>query len=155
MKRPNLNLVMALKFFDMLNKINKYIVLLAAFIVSSVFGLESVQAEEKGRIFEMRTYYANEGKLDELKARFRNHTVDLFKKHGMKNIGYWVPTENNDNKLVYILAYPSKEAREKSFKGFLNDPNWKAAYKASIKNGRLVKKIESVFLVGTDFSAIK
>ena len=146
---------MALKFFDMLNKINKYIVLLAAFIVSSVFGLESVQAEEKGRIFEMRTYYANKGKLDELKSRFRNHTVDLFKKHGMKNIGYWVPTENNDNKLVYILAYPSKEAREKSFKDFLNDPNWKAAYKASIKNGRLVKKIESVFLVGTDFSAIK
>ena len=146
---------MALKFFDMLNKINKYIVSLAAIIVSSVFGLESVQAEEKGRIFEMRTYYANKGKLDELKSRFRNHTVDLFKKHGMKNIGYWVPTENNDNKLVYILAYPSKEAREKSFKDFLNDPNWKAAYKASIKNGRLVKKIESVFLLGTDFSAIK
>ncbi|MBE86514.1 MAG: NIPSNAP family protein [Verrucomicrobiales bacterium] len=139
----------------MLNKKNKYIVLLAAFFVSSVFGLESVQAEEKSRIFEMRTYYANEGKLEELKARFRDHTVDLFKKHGMINIGYWVPAENKDNKLIYILAYSSKEAREKSWKGFLNDPDWKEAFKASIKNGRLVKKIENDFLKGTDFSAIK
>ena len=139
----------------MLNKKNKYIVLLAAFVVSSVFGLESVQAEEKNRVFEMRTYYANEGKLEELKARFRDHTVDLFKKHGMINIGYWVPAENKDNKLIYILAYSSKEAREKSWKGFLNDPDWKEAFKASIKNGRLVKKIENDFLKGTDFSAIK
>lgn len=139
----------------MLNKKNKYIVLLAAFVVSSVFGLESVQAEEKSRIFEMRTYYANEGKLEELKARFRDHTVDLFKKHGMINIGYWVPAENKDNKLIYILAYSSKEAREKSWKGFLNDPDWKEAFKASIKNGRLVKKIENDFLKGTDFSVIK
>ena len=139
----------------MLNKKNKYMVLLAAFVVSSVFGLESVQAEEKSRIFEMRTYYANEGKLEELKARFRDHTVDLFKKHGMINIGYWVPAENKDNKLIYILAYSSKEAREKSWKGFLNDPDWKEAFKASIKNGRLVKKIENDFLKGTDFSAIK
>ena len=129
--------------------------LLAAFVVSSVFGLESVQAEEKSRIFEMRTYYANEGKLEELKARFRDHTVDLFKKHGMINIGYWVPAENKDNKLIYILAYSSKEAREKSWKGFLNDPDWKEAFKASIKNGRLVKKIENDFLKGTDFSVIK
>ena len=139
----------------MLNKKNKYIVLLAAFVVSSVFGLESAQAEEKSRIFEMRTYYANEGKLEELQARFRDHTVDLFKKHGMINIGYWVPAENKDNKLIYILAYSSKEAREKSWKGFLNDPDWKEAFKASIKNGRLVKKIENDFLKGTDFSAIK
>jgi hypothetical protein len=103
----------------------------------------------------MRTYFANEGKLKELNARFRNNTVELFKKHGMTNIGYWVPTDNKDNKLVYILAYSSKEAREKSWKGFLNDPDWKAAYKASIKDGRLVKKIENVFLKGTDFSTIK
>ncbi|MED5453932.1 MAG: NIPSNAP family protein [Verrucomicrobiota bacterium] len=139
----------------MLNKKNKYIVMLAAFIVGSVFGIESVQAEEKDRVFEIRTYFANEGKLDELKARFRDHTVDLFKKHGITNIGYWVPVENTDNKLVYILAYPSKEARDKSFKAFLDDPAWKTAFKASIKDGRLVKKIESEFLKGTDFSTIK
>ena len=77
--------------------------------------VDSVQAEEKkNRFFEIRTYYANEGKLDALKARFRDHTVALFKKHGMTNIGYWVPVDNKDNKLVYILAFPDKEARKKA-----------------------------------------
>ena len=118
--------------------------------------LSMVQAEEKkNRLFEIRTYYANEGKLDALKARFRDHTVALFKKHGMTNVGYWVPVDNKDNKLVYILAFPNKEARKKAFQGFVNDPDWKAAYKASTKDGKLVKKIDSEFLTGTDFSAIK
>ena len=110
---------------------------------------------KKNRLFEIRTYYANEGKLDALKARFRDHTVALFKKHGMTNVGYWVPVDNKDNKLVYILAFPNKEARKKAFQGFVNDPDWKAAYKASTKDGKLVKKIDSEFLTGTDFSAIK
>ena len=125
------------------------------FIVSTFFGLESARAEEKNRYFEIRTYYANEGKLDALKARFRDHTVALFKKHGMTNIGYWTPIDNKENKLVYILAYPNKEARKKAWQGFINDPVWKKAYKASTKDGRLVKKIENEFLSGTDFSAIK
>jgi len=139
----------------MLKKTNTLMALLAAFFVSTIFGLESAQSEEKNRYFEIRTYFANEGKLDALKARFRDHTVALFKKHGMTNIGYWVPVDNKDNKLVYILAYPNKEARKKAWQGFLNDPVWKAAYKASTKEGRLVKKIDSDFLTATDFSAIK
>ena len=130
----------------MLKKTNTFMALLAALFVSTIFGLESAQAEEKNRLFEIRTYYANEGKLDALKARFRDHTVALFKKHGMTNIGYWVPVDNKDNKLVYILAFPNKEARKKAFQGFVNDPDWKAAYKASTKDGKLVKKIDSEFL---------
>ena len=129
--------------------------LLATLFVSTISGLESARAVEKNRLFEIRTYYANEGKLDALKARFRDHTVALFKKHGMTNVGYWVPVDNKDNKLVYILAFPNKEARKKAFQGFVNDPDWKAAYKASTKDGKLVKKIDSEFLTGTDFSAIK
>ena len=140
----------------MLKKTNTFLALLAALFVSTIFGLESAQAEEKkNRLFEIRTYYANEGKLDALKARFRDHPVALFKKHGMTNVGYWVPVDNKDNKLVYILAFPNKEARKKAFQGFVNDPDWKAAYKASTKDGKLVKKIDSEFLTGTDFSAIK
>ena len=139
----------------MLKKTNTFLALLAALFVSTIFGLESARAEEKNRLFEIRTYYAYEGKLDALKARFRDHTVALFKKHGMTNVGYWVPVDNNDNKLVYILAFPNKEARKKAFQGFVNDTDWKAAYKASTKDGKLVKKIDSEFLTGTDFSAIK
>jgi hypothetical protein len=104
----------------------------------------------------MRTYYAAPGKLDALNARFRDHTCKLFEKHGMTEIGYWMPIENPDNKLIYILAYPSREAREKSWKAFLADPDWQKAYKASEANGKLVTKIEPVLLTATDYSpAIK
>jgi hypothetical protein len=126
---------------------------LFAGIMTLTFAAPAVSAAET-RFFEMRTYYAPPGKLEELHARFRNHTVQLFEKHGMTNIGYWVPMENPDRKLIYLLAYPSREARDKAWKGFLNDPAWKAAHKASEVNGKLVDRIESVFLKATDYSPV-
>ncbi len=112
------------------------------------------------RVFEMRTYYAAPGKLEDLQARFRNHTVKLFEKHGMTNVGYWVPVDEktgqpSGNTLVYILAYPSLEARTKSWDGFRNDAAWTAARNESEKNGKLVEKVDSVFLKATDYSTIK
>lgn len=107
-------------------------------------------AEE--RLFELRTYYAAPGKLDDLLARFRNHTTRLFEKHGIQNIGYWVPVNNPEQKLVYLVAFPNKEAREKSFQEFGADPEWQKAAKASEENGRLVTKIDSLLLRATDFS---
>jgi hypothetical protein len=106
------------------------------------------------RYFEMRTYHAAPGKIDALNARFRDHTTKLFKKHGMDNIGYWID-EKRPDVLVYILAYPSKEAREKSWKAFQEDPDWIAAKKESEKDGKLVDKVEQVFLNPTDYSPIK
>ncbi len=121
--------------------------------------LPSFAAEPDTRCFEMRTYYAPAGKLDDLLARFRDHTVKLFEKHGITNIGYWVPLDNKDNKLVYIIAFPNREAREGkdgSWKAFAADPAWQEARKASEVNGKLVEKVEFVFLTATDFSpAIK
>lgn len=118
--------------------------------------MPSFAAEKDTRCFEMRVYYAAPGKLDELHLRFREHTCALFEKHGITNIGYWTPIENPDTKLVYVLAYPSKEAREASWKAFMADPDWQAAYKASEANGKLVTKVESTFHTATDFSpAIK
>lgn len=114
--------------------------------------IPSVSAFDDSRVFEMRTYFANKGKLDALQARFRDHTVELFKKHDITNVGYWVPEENDDNTLIYILAYPNQEARETSWKAFLADSDWKAAYKASTADGKLVGKIESVFMKATDYS---
>lgn len=139
----------------MLKKTHCLVLLAAAFFWSPVAGLDFAQAEEKNRVFEIRTYYANEGKLDALLARFRDHTVTLFKKHGMTNVGYWVPADNKENKLVYMLAFPSREARDKAFKAFGADPDWQKARKESTKDGRLVKKIVTEFLAGTDFSKIK
>ena len=139
----------------MLKETHCLLLLLAAVFCSPVAGLDFVRADEKNRVFEIRTYYANKGKLDALLARFRDHTVALFKKHGITNIGYWVPTDNKENKLIYILAYPSREARGKAWKGFIADPDWKKAYKESTSEGKLVKRVVNDFLAGTNFSKIK
>lgn len=100
----------------------------------------------------MRVYYATEGKLDALHARFRDHTCNLFEKHGIQNIGYWVPMDNSERKLVYVLAFPDRESREQSWKAFLADPDWQTAYKASEVDGRLVSKVQSYLLQATDYS---
>ena len=114
------------------------------------------------RVFEMRTYYANPGKMKALEDRFRNHTNKLFEKHGMTIIGFWTPIQAkptdkkpDDHKLVYILAYPSLEAAHKSWDGFRKDPDWIAAKNASEVNGVLVKNVVSEYLKPTDYSPIK
>lgn len=110
------------------------------------------------RIFELRTYYAAPGKLEELHARFRNHTLKLFKKHGLEVVGFWGPTDKekgSENTLVYILAFPSREAREKAWRDFRSDPDWQAAAKESEKNGKLTEKIDSVIMMATDYSPVK
>lgn len=112
--------------------------------------LTSVSADD--RVYELRTYYTNPGKLDALHARFKDHTMELFEKHGMKNVGYWVPEENEDGVLIYMISHASRDAAKASWKAFLADEDWKAAYKASIADGRLVKKIENTFLKTTDYS---
>src|SRR4051812_5261510 len=111
----------------------------------------------KTRVFEMRTYTAADGKLDALHARFRDHTNKLFAKHGIEMIGYWVPTdgEKSKNTLVYILAFPSREAATKAWKDFQGDTDWQKARAESEKDGKLVAKVESVFMTPTDYSPIK
>lgn len=106
-------------------------------------------------IFEMRTYFALPGKLDDLNARFRNHTCKLFEKHGMKNIGYWMPVEDGNSKLVYIVAHKDREAAAASWKSFGSDPEWQAVVRESEKNGKLVTKIDSVYMTGTDYSSLR
>ena len=131
--------------------------ILMAVAIGWVQSAAAADEPSSGRLFEMRTYVANDGKMADLHKRFREHTNKLFVKHGMELIGYWTPVDGPDaaNTLVYILAYPNKESREKSWKGFMADPDWQAAYKASHAAGPLVKKVESKFLNPTDYSPIK
>lgn len=109
------------------------------------------------RVFEMRTYYAAPGKMKALHARFRDHTCKLFKKHGMTLIGFWSPIDAKeaDRKMVYVLAYPSKDAADKAWKAFREDPDWITVKSASEKDGTLVEKVESVYLNPTDYSPLK
>src|SRR5262245_58542024 len=117
----------------------------------------SADAQAKPRVFELRTYTTEEGRLDALKARFRDHTTRLFEKHGMTNIGYWVPQDAPlaKNTLVYLLAHPSREAAQKNWAEFRSDPDWIKVRDASEASGKIVSKLESVYLDATDFSAIK
>lgn len=115
-------------------------------------------AQAQGRkVFELRTYTAPEGKLGDLVARFRDDTLRIFEKHGMENVGYWVPTDApaSSNTLIYILAHDSRDAATKSWAGFRDDAEWKAVAERTQANGPIVSKVESVFLEATDFSAIR
>lgn len=118
----------------------------------------TVAADKPGKVFEMRTYYTAPGKMEDLHKRFRDHTCALFKKHGMELVGFWEPVDEKSGKgekMVYILAYPSREAAAASWKAFGADPEWKKVREASEKNGKIVTRVESVFLDSLDYSPIK
>ena len=102
-------------------------------------------------LYELRTYTTNEGKLEALKDRFRDHTLALFAKHGIRNVAYWTPTDK-PNTLIYVIAHKDKAAATKSWQAFIADPQWQAAYAASRQNGPLVTNIDSVFMQKTNFS---
>jgi hypothetical protein len=105
-------------------------------------------------VYELRIYHANEGKLDDLLKRFREHTMGLFEKHGMKNVAYWTPLDDplKGRTLIYILAHSSREAATASWKAFGDDPEWQKVRDASEVNGKLVDKVDSTFMALTDFS---
>ena len=117
----------------------------------------TIGCSSQPRVFELRTYTAADGRLDDLNARFRDHTCPIFKRHGMEMIGFWTPTDGDkaDNTLIYLLAFPSRDAAKASWQAFFDDPDWKAARKASVANGPLVTQVESEFLAATDYSATK
>ena len=125
--------------------------LLLAALVFTTSMITDLSAEDT-KLYEMRIYHANPGKLDALHSRFRDHTCALFEKHGMTQLGYYVPIENEDNILVYWLSYSDEDARNKAWKAFRDDPKWKAAYAASTKDGKLIEKVDSIFLRATDYS---
>lgn len=102
------------------------------------------------RYFELRIYYCKPGRLDALIQRFQNHTTKIFEKHGMENIGYWVPVTNDQNALYYILAFPSKEAREKSWAAFGADPQWKEVQTKSEESGPIIDSIRSVPMTASE-----
>ena len=105
-------------------------------------------------VYELRIYHVNEGKLDDLLRRFRDHTIALFSKHNMKSIAYWTATDEplKSRTLVYILEHPSREAATANWQAFEDDPEWQSVRDKSEANGKIVEKIESTFLVLTDFS---
>ena len=109
------------------------------------------------RVYELRTYTCFEGKLEDLKKRFRDHTIRIFKRHGMESVGYWVPEDPEKSKttLIYIISHASREQATKNWQEFRNDPEWKKVSAESEANGKIVQKVDSVFMDPTDFSMLK
>lgn len=109
------------------------------------------------RVYELRTYYCLPGRLEALHKRFADHTLKLFEKHGMKNEMYWTPTDPKlkDHVLIYVISHDSMEAAKKSWDGFRTDPEWIKARDASEKDGKIVEKVESVYMTATPFSPKK
>lgn len=110
-----------------------------------------------GEVYELRVYTTAEGKLDDLLKRFREHTMTIFERHGIKNVGYWTPTEETGpylkgKTLIYMLKHPSREAAAANWKAFGDDPEWQQVRAKSEEKGKIVEKVESTFLVMTDFS---
>ena len=128
-----------------------------ALLVVSGYAVGRASQPAPAHVYEMRTYTATEGKLDAVNARFRDHTQQIFARHNMKSIGYWVPSEGPmaGTTLIYILEHPSREEAKKNWAEFSADPEWQKAKAASEVNGRIVAKAESVFMTATDYSAIK
>jgi NIPSNAP protein len=123
---------------------------LIALITLLVLLPKPVQAEDT-QLYEMRTYTTNDGKLNALHQRFKNHTMRIFEKHGIQNIGYWIPAEK-PNTLIYIIAHDSSDAAKANWQAFVSDPEWQEVYAASIAEGRLVAQIDSVFMTKTPYS---
>lgn len=111
-------------------------------------------AKEGELVYELRTYTCNPGKLPDLHKRFRDHTMRLFEKHGIKNVGYWVPVDKPDT-LIYIVAHKSRAAADKSWAEFGSDPEWQRVKEESHKNGVLVKKVVRQYMTPTDYSPLK
>jgi len=110
-----------------------------------------------GRVYELRTYTTPEGKLDDLLARFRNHTMRIFEKHGMTNVGYWLPQDETlrQNTLVYMISHPSREAADQAWRDFSADPEWQRVSEESQRDGRIVSNVQRMYLDPTDFSPMK
>ncbi len=140
---------------------NKFIKTSAVSLISLIIGLGagiffSTSAQDQ-KVFELRTYTATPGNLDNLHARFRDHTTRIFRKHGMEVIGYWSPTseEEREDTLVYLLGHDSQEAANASWQAFIADPEWERVAEESNRNGQILGGIERKYMVATDYSPMK
>jgi len=114
-------------------------------------------AQPAGKVFEIRTYHTLPGRLDALHKRFREHTMKIFEKHGMSNVGYWVPQDSpaRESTLIYVISHASREAAKANWAAFVADPEWKKVAEASQVDGKIIERIESVFMDATDYSPIR
>jgi NIPSNAP len=135
--------------------LRKLVLFVAGLLLATPLSVQAgTPSESSQTVYELRTYTTFPGKMPDLNKRFRDHTMRLFEKHGIKNIGYWVPIDKPDT-LVYLIAHKSREAADKSWAAFRADEEWKLVSKESERNGRIVKRVDRQYLSPTDYSPLK
>jgi NIPSNAP len=152
-----------LKVINALNRTTRSVAAsVAIFVAGILVGTlwrpdDEVRAQSPARVFELRKYTTPEGKLPNLQARFRDHTMRIFEKHGMTSIGYWTPqdTPASANTLIYIIAHPDRETAAKNWQAFRDDPEWQKVSQESQVDGPIVSNVESTFMDATDYSPLK
>lgn len=118
----------------------------------------SPSLKTSGRLYELRTYFAMPGKLEDIHKRFRDHTLRIFAKHGMTVVNFWGPVykkDGSENRLVYVLSFKDRAERDAKWREFATDPEWQKVSKESDANGKILEKVESVFLYDTDYTPVK
>ena len=130
---------------------------LACLLVGLGTGLLINSSAQDQKVFELRTYTATPGNLDNLHARFRNHTTRIFSKHGMEVVGYWTPTDPElaEDTLVYVLEHQSQAAADASWRAFGQDPEWREVAEASNANGPILESVERMYMLATDYSPLQ
>lgn len=133
------------------------VALLSVVLLASAASPDGAAAQQAARVYEMRTYTAPEGRLDDVIDRFRRDSMRLLAKYGMESVGYWVPQDSAlaKNTLVYILAHPTREAARENWRAFFADSEWLEVRARTEANGPIVARVESVFLDPTDFSPLR
>jgi len=131
--------------------------LFTAALAAWLMKTETTYAQSTGRVFELRTYTCNEGKLPDLEKRFRDHTIAIFQRHHMVSVGYWIPQDvpRSGDTLIYILAHPSRDEAKANWAAFQADPEWQKVRAESEANGKIVNHVDSVFMDPADFSPLK
>ena len=131
--------------------------LFAAALGAWLMKTETTHAQGTGRVFELRTYTCNEGKLPDLEKRFRDHTIAIFQRHHMVSVGYWISQDvpRSGDTLIYILAHPSRDEAKANWAAFQADPEWQKVRADSEANGKIVNHVDSVFMDPADFSPLK
>jgi len=114
-------------------------------------------AAQDQKVYELRTYTATPGNLGNLNARFRDHTIRIFRKHGMEIVGFWVPTDPElaDDTLIYVLEHESRTAADASWRAFGQDPEWSEVAAASNANGQILANVERQYMQATDYSPLQ
>ena len=129
----------------------------AGFIVRGEIG-PAANAQGANRVFEIRTYTAQPGKFEAMKARFRDHLIPtIFPKYGLTLVGFWTANDAplSQNTLVYVLAHPSREAAKKNWDAFRASPERAKVWAETEKDGPINLKVDSIYAEATDYSPIR